>query len=162
MTDTYIELPESGGSGATDVAELTPVTDGSLAGAGEIGEIFTSTVAASTGAGVGATGVFGSVTSLALGAGVWAITAVGAMSQNGATMSSPFVFGISDSATGVGIGQFAQSRYSFLITDDDVQFPTPEIIVSIAGATTYYLNSFFNYSAGSPEHYGQITARRIR
>jgi hypothetical protein len=159
---TYIHLPINSGGGAEELGDLDIVTDGGSADPGTIGEISAAEVAAPTAVGVGATGTWGSITSIALGAGVWSIFGVAALAQNSAVVESPVAFGISTSATGVGISQFAQTRSAFIVTDDDFQLPTPQIVVSIAAPATYYLNSLFNYSSGSPQHYGRIEARRIR
>lgn len=145
------------------VSALKPIADGSSAASGKIGEILTGTQATATGTGVGATGTYGAATSVSLTSGVWAISGVAAFKENGAVLTTSLTAGISDSATGVGIGAFDITVNPNTFTgSEDMQFPTPEVIVSIGSTTTYYLNTRFYYTSGSPQHYGRIRARRIR
>lgn len=145
------------------MSALTAVTGGGAAGAGTIGEILTGTQASATATGVGATGTFGNATSVSLTAGVWAITGVAGFAENAAVLTTSLSAGISDSSTGAGIGAFDYSVNNSLSTGaSDLQLTTPTVYVSISGTTTYYLNTRFYYTSGSPQHYGKIQALRIR
>lgn len=146
-----------------NVAALGVVTDGSSAASGKIGEILAASQATNTTTGVGATGAFGSVTSVSLTAGVWEIDGVIAFNENGSVLTTALEGAISASATGVGITDFDRCVLPNLISStSDALSPVPSQVVSISSTTTYYLNSKFYYTAGTPRHRGRIIARRIR
>ncbi len=147
---------------ALNVAALTAIVSGAAAATGKIGEILTGTQAADTSTGVGATGAWGSVTSVALTAGSWEITGAVGFKENGATLTDFIACGISDSATGVGINEFDTNMAPNLFTGSDTILRLSGIYVDIAAPATYYLNSKFNYSLGGPQHRGRIKARRLR
>ena len=148
-------------SGSLDV--ITAETAGGTAGAGKIGQTLSATQAANTAIGINATGAWGSAISLALTAGEWAIDAVAGMAENGATLTTSFSAGLSTSSSGAGIGGFDYVELPFTISGAaDLQVRTPTLYVSVAGATTYHLNTRFYYTAGTPQHRGKISARRVR
>jgi hypothetical protein len=148
-------------SGGLDV--ITAETGGVVAGAGKIGQTISATQAANTGTGVAASGSWGSPISVALTAGEWAIEGVAGMAENGATLTNSLSCGISASSSGVGIGGFGFVEMPFTVSGAaDLQARTPTLYVAISGATTYYLNTRFYYTSGSPQHRGFISARRIR
>jgi hypothetical protein len=145
-----------------NIQALSAFANGSSASAGQINEILTGTQAANTATGVGADGVWGNVTSVSLTAGRWAIQGVAGFSENGAVLEDFLSAGISDSATGVGISEFDTVQLNALVSSTaDAIGVTPMVYVSIGSTTTYYLNTKFNYSAGSPQHRGRIRAIRI-
>lgn len=146
-----------------NTAALLAVTDGSSAGAGIIGEILTGSQATATSTGVGATGTFGNATSVSLTAGVWHIEAIAGFAENGAVLTDSMSGAISSSATGVGLTALDIVVHNNLVSSTaDLVVPCFSQIVSLSGTTTYYLNTRFFYSSGSPQHYGRIRARRIR
>lgn len=146
-----------------NVAALSAVTDGSSSASGKIGEILSGTQATNTTTGVGASGAYGNVTSVSLTPGVWSIEGVVGFNENGAVLTDSLVCGISASATGSGISEFDTTQHSYLISGSaDAIFKTPRVLISIGSATTYYLNTKFNYSSGTPRHRGRIQALRIR
>jgi hypothetical protein len=150
-------------SWAGSLDDLTALIAGGVAGAGKIGETLTATQAANTATGVGLTGAWGNAISLAINAGEWAIEGIAGLAENGATLTTSLSSGISTSSSGVGIGGFDYVESPFLVSGAaDLQMRTPTLYVSVAGATTYYLNTRFFYTAGSPQHRGRLTARRIR
>lgn len=145
------------------VSAMTAVTDGSAAAVGKIGEILTASQASNTTTGVGSTGTYGSVVSLALTAGVWRVHGTAGFNENGAVLTTALECGISASATGVAISEFNTTINPYLISStSDALFSTPMVDVNIASPTTYYLNSKFTYTSGTPRHRGKITAIRIR
>jgi hypothetical protein len=147
---------------ALNIHALTAFTNGSSASAGQINEILTGTQATNTATGVGADGAWGSVASVSLTAGRWAVQGVAGFSENGAVLEDFLSAGISDSATGVGISEFDTVQINALISSTaDAIGVTPMVYISIGSTTTYYLNTKFNYSAGSPQHRGRIRAIRI-
>lgn len=146
-----------------EVAALVPVTDGSSAASGKIGEILTASQATNTTTGVGATGAFGAITSLAVTAGVWELSGTAAFNENGAVLTTALEAAISDSATGLTVSDFDRVVLPNLISStSDALSPVPTMVVSVNAPTTYYLNSKFYYTAGTPRHRGRLVARRIR
>lgn len=159
---TYIVVPVPGGGGTPPtLRQLTPITDGSSAAAGEVGEIVSATTAVVTNTGVGATGAWGSAVSLLLQPGVWEINGSAEFSEAGAVLTEAIAAGVSDSATGVGIGSFAYQQQSPFLVGQPIYILTPTLRVSIAVATTYYLNTKFSYTSGTPEHAGILWALRF-
>lgn len=145
-----------------NIAAVSAFTDGSSAASGKINEILTGTQAANTATGLGASGVWGNVTSVSLTAGRWAIQGVAGFSENGAVLTDFISAGISDSASGVGISEFDTVQLNALVSSTaDAIGVTPMVYVSIGSTTTYYLNTKFNYSSGTPQHRGRIRAIRI-
>lgn len=145
-----------------EVSALQAKTDGSSAAAGAIGELITSTVAANTTTGVGASGDYGSVTSVELTAGVWALTGTAGFSENGADLTIGLQVGVSDSATGSGMSEFDTQMITPMLAGGDPLLASPVVLVNIAATTTYHLNTRLWYTAGSPMHRGRLQARRIR
>lgn len=145
-----------------DLAALTPETSGTPAASGKIGQLVTATQAASTGTGVGASGVYGNVTSISVPAGRWLAWGSAAFVENTADLTTGLQCGISASAAGAGLGEFDTSLSSALISGtSDLILATPHVVIDIASTTTYYLNTKFTYTSGSPQHRGKITALRI-
>ena len=145
-----------------NVQDLTSITDGSTATAGLLTERITASQASATTTGVAASGSFGDVASISVTAGRWNITGVLGVDDNGATLTTAIEAAISASATGAGLGIID------VVKDDSVSGSTvsrsyrvPDVFASLSGTTTYYLNSKFTYSAGTPAHYGKISAIRI-
>jgi len=146
-----------------DVAALLATVAGTAAGSGQVGEVLTATQATNTTTGVGATGVYGAATSIALTAGAYYVTGTAGFNENGAVLEAGLQAGISASATGVGLSEFDTALTPALISStSDTLLATPGVFVDIAAPTTYYLNTKFTYSAGSPRHRGRIKAWRIR
>lgn len=148
--------------GALDIEDVVAITDGSSAGAGLITQTISASQTSAVTTNVGATGVFGHATSISVTAGRWVITGVAGFDDNGATLTTAIEGAISSSATGAGL------TIADVIKDDSVSGSTvsrsmvvPSSVVSLSGTTTYYLNTKFTYSAGTPAHYGKILARRI-
>lgn len=142
---------------------LTPITSGVPAAANKIGEKFIATQAGNTAVGIGASGAFGNVISLTLAAGAYAIWGTAGLVENGAVLTAGFASGISISPSGAGLSEFDTSQADYLISStSDALIPAPVIYVDIAAPTTYYLNTKFNYTAGSPMHRGEIKAIRYR
>lgn len=158
---TYIVVPLPGGGGTPPTFnQLTPITDGSTAATGQVGEIVSASTPTLTNTGVGATGTWGSVISLTLQAGVWEIFGSASVAEAGAVLTDAIAAGVSDSATGVGMGGFNFQQQSPFLVGQPIYILTPTIRVSIASPTTYYLNTRINYTSGSPEHAGILWAMR--
>lgn len=145
-----------------NTAALLAVVSGTPQAAGKIGEIVTSTVAANTTTGVGASGAYGNVTSITLQAGAYVIEATAGLNENAATLTTGLQCGISDTADGSSINEFDTFLAPFLISStSDAILHTPDVLVNISTPTTYYLNTKFTYTAGTPRHRGRIRATRI-
>lgn len=125
-------------------------------------EVSSASVGVATVTGVGATTVYGAVTSLTLAAGRWLITGSVGAALNGATMTTYTIAGISGSATGVGIDALdVLSVPSVPTSGADISLSLLPKYVDISSETTYYLNTKFTYSAGTPKHYGKLVALRV-
>ena len=158
---TYIVVPVEGGGGTPPtLTQLTPITDGSNAGVGQVGELTSANTAALTIVGIGASGAWGSATSLLLQPGVWEIFGNANFAENTAVMTDFISVGVSDSATAATIGPFDFTQYTPWLVGQPLYVLTPIKRVSIAVPTTYYLNTKFNYSSGTPQHAGIIWAMR--
>lgn len=145
------------------MSALTAVTAGTPAATGKIGEVLRETQASNTTTGVGLTGDYGSVISIDLDPGSYYLMGVAGFSENGAVLTTGLQVGISDDAAGAGISEFDTSLFpGILSSTSDLLLATPGVFIDISAPTTYYLNTKFYYTSGSPEHRGQITAWRIR
>lgn len=145
-----------------NIAALTATTGGAAAGAGVIGQILTASQLTNTTTNVGATGAWGAVVSLSITAGRWLVWGSVGFNENGAVLTTSFAAGISASATGAGIDEFATTVSAYQISGAaDALMTTPHTPVNISGTTTYYLNSQFFYTSGTPRHRGKISALRI-
>lgn len=160
-TDSVTSVNGQTGVVVLSIANLQAIVNGSSASAGQINEVLSGTQAANTTTGVGASGAWGSATSVSLTAGRWAITGTAGFNENGAVLTDFMSVGISASATGVGISEFDTASNPHLISGSDLLLGTPTVLVSIASTTTYYLNTKFNYTSGTPQHRGRIQALRI-
>ena len=142
---------------------VTPITDGSTPGAGEIGETSNSEQALTT-TGIGATTVYGSATSITLAAGIWEISGQVLANDNAANLSGAIVAGIGTSSGGAGLTDFNTIQIPFASTTSSVTraFTLLPLVVSIGASTTYYLNTKFTYDSGTPQHGGRLQARRVR
>ncbi len=156
MAGTYVLV----GPNAT-LASLQSVTDGSTPASGQIGELLSSDVPAATTTGVGATTVYGSVTSLSLSPGRWILYGNVGFKANSATMNPGYSCGVSASATGVGLSVTDTFLSPLTPASLDAIVGAPSIFAYISVTTTYFLNSKMSYSAGSPQHYGKLYALRI-
>lgn len=147
----------------SEIASLEPVVSVSAAATGRIGEILTASQSSNTTTNVGATGVYGSAVSLSLTAGVWQLTGRAGFNENGATLTTGIQVGVSDSASGAGMDEFDTQLAPYLISStSDAILATPPVLINISSTTTYYLNTRFWYTSGTPRHRGRLTARRIR
>lgn len=136
---------------------------GTAAAAGKIGEIITSSVAVATTTGVAATGVYGNVTSITLTTGDWQLTGVAGFQENGATLTTSLSAGLSTTTDGSSLGALDTGIFNALISStSDLIATVPTLNVILAAPTTYYLNTRFFYTSGTPKHYGKLEARRMR
>lgn len=145
-----------------NVPAMSSVTDGSAVATGAINETITASQASNTSTGVGSTGVYGSPISVSFTAGRWMIWGICGFSQNGATLTTGLQCGVSASSSGSGLNEFDTSLSNALISStSDLLLQTPPIFANLSGSTTYYLNSKFSYTSGTPQHRGKIIGLRI-
>jgi hypothetical protein len=159
------KLPLQMDSEGNVTAELAiGVTDGSSAAAGQIGEYKESVV--STPVNAGATATYSDVTSLLLTPGDWDLTGTAGEVLNGATITgaySMFIGAVAgNNTTGRVFGLNYAEGSTYVLTTPNLTLVIPRLRVSITANTTYYLKSRAQYSAGTPQVYGSLTARRIR
>lgn len=145
-----------------NIAAILAVTDGSAAAASVIGQLLTATQASNTTSNVGSTGTWGYAISLSITAGRWLVWGVAGFNENSSVLTTSFAAGISASTTASGISEFDTVLTPFQISGaSDALLTTPHVAVNISGTTTYYLNTQFFYTSGTPQHRGKITALRI-
>lgn len=157
------ELVGAAPGGSIEITDLAAEVAGQAAAVGEIGEILTASQGAATATNRATTGVWGYATSIALTAGAWEIDGVVGFSENGALLTTSVSAGISNTADGSGLATFDFLQHNSQIgSSSDLIIPLPKILINIAAGDTYYLNTRFYFSSGSPEHYGKIVARRYR
>lgn len=145
-----------------NMAAITSVTDGSAAGAGVVGQIITASQASNTTSNVGSTGTWGYAISASITAGRWLVWGTVGFNANGAVLTTSQSAGISSSTTASGIDEFDTVVAPFEVSGaNDALLTTPYAVVNISGTTTYYLNTRFFYTSGTPRHRGKISALRI-
>lgn len=138
------------------------------AAAGYIGEYLESTVTVDTS--VGSSGTYFDLTSLALTAGDWDVTAFAQIYVNGATFTSMDLelgIGTASGTSTTGLNQGV--NYGFYVsgtvlgTSGDFIMSVPSFRASISGTTTYYLKGFVAvYTLGTPKYRCRLSARRMR
>lgn len=154
----------NGGTNSTtlNIATLAAITDGSSGGTTQINEVLTASQSSLTTSNVAASGSYGYATSLSVTAGRYLAWGTVQFNQNAATLTAGLQCGISASSSGAGISSFDTTLLNGLISStSDAITQTPLQFISIGSTTTYYLNTLFNYSAGTPKHAGKINFFRI-
>lgn len=157
---TYIVVPSPSGTSNISITDLIPITDGSFPGVGQVGEQVLAANGVLSSTNVGATGVWGYAHSISLDAGLWEIQGVAELAENAAVLTDELGVGISDSTTGASLNYGDYIEQPFFLNGNSVFILSPILRVSLAGTTTYYLNTLFNYTSGTPEHAGVIWAKR--
>lgn len=148
---------------STGVA-LKGTTTNNSASTGYVGEYVSSIQNSSQNA--GSTGQYANITTVSLTAGDWDVTGVIQNLHNGATFSDTSFGAISAesaNSTGDHVNNSNVVRAQVLPTASiDAVIVIPSYRVSIASTTTIYLKGAANYSAGTPQFRGRISARRVR
>lgn len=136
-------------------------TNGSNAAAGIIGEYFTSGAQGPTNA--PATTQYGDLASIPLTAGDWDVTFPVELIQNGSTLTKAF-FGISTHTGNDGTGLVSGDNFfpicfstSFAQSGNSLTYR-----INISTPQTVYAKMYSEYSAGTPQFRGRISARRAR
>jgi hypothetical protein len=126
--------------------------------AGFIGEHLQTVVSSGSAVSV-ATGTVQNIASLSITAGIWDIT--GILNYQGITTGTGVQCIIS--TTNSGSGTLGDSATTFPITtlsNYSASITVPSYRVLLSSTTTYYLNAFCSYTAGSATAYGRISAVR--
>jgi hypothetical protein len=145
-----------------NVAAITAITDGTSGGTTALNEVLTASQSSLVTTNVGSTGVYGYATSLSVTAGRWLCWGTVQFNQNGANLTAGLQCGISSSSTGSGLSNLDTTLLNGLISStSDAIAATPMQVISIGSTTTYYLNTMFTYSSGTPKHAGKINFLRI-
>jgi len=145
---------------------IVGTTTNDAATAGNVGQEINSTV--STYTNFTTTATYQNITSIALTAGDWDISAFFTYSSNSATITaaSNAIFVISTttaSAAGATEGQnIAYVPQAALLGTSLFSEVISPYRVSISGTTTYYLNAQATFTLGNPQYVGSLRARRIR
>lgn len=161
--DAVITVNGQTGAVSLDLTDLVAETAGGSASMGQLGEILSASQSSATGTGVAATGVFGNATSLSVTAGVWRLMGVAGFKENGSVLTTSLSCGISNSPSGASLTDLDVAVHNNLVSStSDLVVPCLDQLISIGSTTTYYLNTRFFYTSGSPQHYGKLTALRIR
>ena len=135
------------------------------AAAGYVGERIASTV---TNASVGSNGAYHNQTSISLTAGDWDVSAVVYYLKNGATVSGSvaYMLGITASSANSDAGMVYGDSLIYCGTpnvDNNISScALPCVRISVASTTTIYMKTRAEYSAGTPQCSGRISARRVR
>jgi len=107
---------------------------------------------------------FGDLTSLSLTAGDWDVTGMVWNLQNGSTCTE-CMMGISATSGNATTGLVNGSNWMVAPGpdgDNSTSSTVSSYRVSLSGTTTYYLKYQATYSAGQPQAYGRLSARRVR
>lgn len=153
-------------SSATITHILGTVTN-DTATAGSYGEYISSAVASQT---VGTAAQYSDIASISLTAGDWDVSGIVNVERNGATFTSVIIFGgisltSGNSGTGLVTGDTAVdiAYGGVALTFLGVSGAIPSVRKSFASTTTVYLKGYVDgYTAGTPQHFGRISARRMR
>lgn len=151
-------------SGTTNGVAISGTNTNDSGAAGFVGE-YVESVAGVTNAPTSTQ--FGDLTSISLTAGDWDVNVTSYWDSNGSTFTA-LTTGVStttgNSATGLVLGSsradFNHASSSTTVTEFS-QAISP-IRFSLSGTTTVYLKFKAVYSAGTPQAYGRISARRAR
>lgn len=147
---------------ALNVAALSVFVDGSSGGTTKINEVQTASQASLTTTNVGSTGVYGYAISITPTAGRYLAWGTAQFNQNAANLTAGLQVGISASTSGSGLSNLDTTLLNGLISNSsDAIAMAPMQFFSTTGATTYYLNTMFTYSSGTPKHAGKINFLRI-
>lgn len=152
-------------SSTTSAVTIRGTTTNDSAATGFVGEYVESVQ--STNTNTAADGVFDDLVSISLTAGDWDVTGTLRFINNGATWTSANI-GVSSAAgndtTGLvsGSNNFAGQWASSSTTPILHSLYVPTYRVSLTATTTYYLKRMANFSAGTPQTRGRLSARRVR
>lgn len=154
-------------SSSATITHILGTTTNDNATVGSYGEYISSSVAAQA---VGTTAQYSDVCSISLTAGDWDVTGMVDVERNGGTFSAVTLFaGISTTSGNSGTGLVTGNTLSGIglgaanLTFSGITQTIPAVRMSLSATTTVYLKGYVDaYSAGTPQHYGRISARRVR
>lgn len=140
---------------------LVGVTNAGSAAAGRIGEVLESVASAVN---FPTSGQYGDLTSQALTAGNWLVTATLDATGNGATGIGQVQMGISTTSGNSGTGLVTGSNalnIPGLVAAGDISGCIANYVVRTSGTPTLYFKLFNTYTGGPPQGYGRLTALRF-
>lgn len=161
-TDAHWQFDHAVKTSSGLVIPGTPTNDD--AAIGNVGEFVRAYAAAVAQV---STGSWVNIASIALTAGDWDVSGVVEMAVNGAALTGvPIVNGAVSQFSGNTVTDHVEgdnwARQSFSNSAYVGSISIPAWRVSVAGSTTVYLKAETNYSSGTPQYSGRISARRVR
>lgn len=168
FTVTSLSVSNINGSAYTAVTggQLPATATNDDAAAGKLGEYKESVVSAVTV--TGANGVWGNITTLSLTAGDWDVSFDNYLASNGGTITGPWQIAISSYSDITTTDQVAGSNLCVvdftpgLATAAQETCPVFAYRMKLASTIVVYGKEKLNYSAGSPQVSGRLSARRVR
>ena len=148
--------------GNQNIYTIPGTTDGTSAGAGNIGEIFLASIPGGSPVGL-TSGVPANVTSIALTAGDWEVSGIVNLKYTSATQSADGQAGLnvlSATLPGDNVRGFDNTRHT--ATTSNVSLTFPLFNFNSATSQTTYLVAQASFSAGTCAAFGTIQARRVR
>ena len=148
--------------GNQNIYTIPGTTDGTVAGTGNIGEIFQAGIPSGSAISL-SSGVPTNVTSIALGAGDWEISGIVTLKYTSATQSGDGQGGLnvlSATLPGDNVRGFDSTRQTTGTSNASITFPLFNF--NSASPQTAYLIAQASFSAGSCGAFGSIQARRVR
>lgn len=141
--------------------KIVGVTNGTDTCTGCVGEIIESKITSLTNA--AATGTFLALTHIDITSGAWDITSNVEFFKNAATISGDGEMAISTTSASNTGATFGYSKTAIWQPSLNSEFTTtiPKVRVNVTANTTYYINVFAQYSAGTPQWRGFISAERV-
>lgn len=143
---------------------LTGVTDGSVAGAGAVGEILIFSLLTNTN--TGTTGAYFDAVSGSITAGCWDLQGTIQYAAAGATLGNGHEVGISVTTGNSNTGQIDTVNWVEGTTNpnstENQSVTTPTYRINISTPTTHYLKGLINFTLGQPQYKATLRATRIR
>lgn len=147
----------------TATGGITGTTTNDSAAAGKVGEYVESVITSLTN--VATAGNLSDLTSIALTAGDWDVSASIYFIANGATGIASVRLAVSNTAGNSGTGLVVGNNYLFtsMGSNNETVITLPSYRMSLAGSATAYLKmNVTAYTGGPPQGEGRISARRVR
>ena len=157
-----VSVASSKVTGTFASSAITGTTTNDNAAAGQVGEYIESVVSAVN---ASATATWGDMTSITLTAGDWDVNLQSTCRMNSATMTGQPTIGIGTASGNNSAGlTYGTTRSDGIIPTAglDSSAVIAGVRKSLASSTTIYAKLSASYSAGTPQFYGRISARRVR
>jgi hypothetical protein len=112
----------------------------------------------------GSSSAYANIVSLALTPGKWLMNYLVSVSRNSATLSGPWLYGVSTNSASTTGTTFGYDRFGGNLAGigvSDYSTVSGVLILTPTISTTYYLINRVDYSGGNPQHTGYLTAVRL-